>query len=66
MIANNIEFIKTDGRGFSEGQDQGKKPHSKERRALDGRTNFQDSVHRGCHSMAMDRDFIKYLWRIIS
>ena len=23
MIANNIEFIKTDGRGFSEGQDQG-------------------------------------------
>jgi single-strand DNA-binding protein len=23
MIANSIEFIKTDGRGFSEGQDQG-------------------------------------------
>ena len=23
MIANNIEFIKTDGRGFEEGQDQG-------------------------------------------
>jgi len=23
MIANNIEFIRTDGRGFSEGQDQG-------------------------------------------
>ena len=23
MIANNIEFIKTDGRGFTEGQDQG-------------------------------------------
>ena len=23
MIASNIEFIKTDGRGFSEGQDQG-------------------------------------------